>query len=139
MDVDGNVLGHEFKVTQGGRQIAEISKKWFHFRDSYGIEIKRTGRCFDFGDRRCDRSNDERYRLILMSPCAVARGVTPIIYLPALLQTRSAPRLPGSLFNAPCMAGCKPGGKFRKINRILVSNLSKNVMPRQSQGLAGMT
>lgn len=39
MDVDGNVLGHEFKVTQGGRQIAEISKKWFRIRDSYGIEI----------------------------------------------------------------------------------------------------
>jgi len=40
MDVDGNVLGHEFKVTQGGRQIAEISKKWFRVRDSYGIEIQ---------------------------------------------------------------------------------------------------
>jgi len=40
MDVDGNVLGHEFKVTQGGREIAEISKKWFRVRDSYGVEIQ---------------------------------------------------------------------------------------------------
>ncbi|MCC7165906.1 MAG: LURP-one-related family protein [Anaerolineae bacterium] len=40
MDVDGNILGHEFNITQGGRQIAEISKKWFHIRDSYGIEIQ---------------------------------------------------------------------------------------------------
>jgi uncharacterized protein YxjI len=40
MDVDGNVLGHEFKITQGGRQIAEISKKWFRIRDSYGVDIQ---------------------------------------------------------------------------------------------------
>ena len=40
MDVDGNVLGHEFKVTQGGREIAEISQKWFRVRDSYGIDIQ---------------------------------------------------------------------------------------------------
>jgi uncharacterized protein YxjI len=40
MDVDGNILGHEFKVTQGGREIAEISQKWFRVRDSYGIDIQ---------------------------------------------------------------------------------------------------
>ena len=40
MDVDGNVLGHEFKVTQGGREIAEVSQKWFRVRDSYGVEIQ---------------------------------------------------------------------------------------------------
>jgi uncharacterized protein YxjI len=40
MDVDGNVLGHEFKVTQGGREIAEVSKKWFRVRDSYGVDIQ---------------------------------------------------------------------------------------------------
>ena len=40
MDVDGNVLGHEFKVTQGGREIAEISQKWFRVRDSYGVDIQ---------------------------------------------------------------------------------------------------
>jgi uncharacterized protein YxjI len=40
MDIDGNILGHEFKVTQGGREIAEVSQKWFRIRDSYGIDIK---------------------------------------------------------------------------------------------------
>jgi uncharacterized protein YxjI len=40
MDVQGNILGHEFKVTQGGRDIAEVSKKWFRIRDSYGIDIQ---------------------------------------------------------------------------------------------------
>jgi uncharacterized protein YxjI len=40
MDVEGNILGHEFKVTQGGREIAEISQKWFRVRDSYGIDIQ---------------------------------------------------------------------------------------------------
>src|SRR5512135_1984064 len=40
MDVEGNILGHEFKVTQGGRENAEISQKWFRVRDSYGIDIQ---------------------------------------------------------------------------------------------------
>jgi len=40
MDIDGNILGHEFKVTQGGREIAEVSQKWFRIRDSYGIDIQ---------------------------------------------------------------------------------------------------
>jgi len=40
MDIDGNVLGHEFKITQGGREIAEVSQKWFRVRDSYGIDIQ---------------------------------------------------------------------------------------------------
>jgi uncharacterized protein YxjI len=40
MDVEGNILGHEFKVTQGGREIAEVSKKWFRIRDSYGVDIQ---------------------------------------------------------------------------------------------------
>ena len=40
MDMDSNVLGHEFKVTQGGREIAEISQKWFRVRDSYGVDIQ---------------------------------------------------------------------------------------------------
>ena len=40
MDVDGNVLGHEFKITQGGREIAEVSRKWFRVRDSYGVDIQ---------------------------------------------------------------------------------------------------
>ncbi len=40
MDAQGNILGHEFQITQGGRPVAEIGKKWFRVRDSYGVEIQ---------------------------------------------------------------------------------------------------
>ncbi len=40
MDAEGNILGHEFKIAQGGRQIAEVSKRWFRIRDSYGVDIQ---------------------------------------------------------------------------------------------------
>jgi uncharacterized protein YxjI len=40
MDVQGNILAHEYKIEQGGRTIAEVSKKWFRVRDSYGVDIQ---------------------------------------------------------------------------------------------------
>jgi uncharacterized protein YxjI len=40
MDVQGNILAHEYKIEQGGREIAEASKQWFHIRDSYGVDIQ---------------------------------------------------------------------------------------------------
>jgi uncharacterized protein YxjI len=40
MDVQGNILAHDYKIEQGGRQIAEVSKKWFRVRDSYGVDIQ---------------------------------------------------------------------------------------------------
>jgi len=40
MDVQGNILAHEYKIEQGGRGIAEVSKKWFRIRDSYGVDIQ---------------------------------------------------------------------------------------------------
>ena len=46
MDVDGNVLGHEFKVTQGGREIAEISQEVVsRARFLRRGDTARTGRC----------------------------------------------------------------------------------------------
>jgi len=35
----GNVVDHEYKVERGGHRVAEVSKRWFRVRDSYGIEI----------------------------------------------------------------------------------------------------
>ena len=35
----GNVVDHEYEVERDGRKIAEISKRWFRIRDSYGIEV----------------------------------------------------------------------------------------------------
>jgi uncharacterized protein YxjI len=40
IDIQGNLLDHEYTFEQGGRKIAETSKKWFRVRDSYGVEIE---------------------------------------------------------------------------------------------------
>jgi uncharacterized protein YxjI len=39
IDIQGNIVDHEYRFEQGGRRIAEVSKKWFRLRDSYGVEI----------------------------------------------------------------------------------------------------
>jgi uncharacterized protein YxjI len=39
MDVQGNILRHEYKIEAEGGPVAEVSKKWFRVRDSYGVEI----------------------------------------------------------------------------------------------------
>jgi len=38
-DVQGNLVDHEYQIESGGAKVAEVSKKWFRVRDSYGIEI----------------------------------------------------------------------------------------------------
>ncbi len=35
----GNIVDHEFEIEAGGTKVAEVSKKWFRVRDSYGVEI----------------------------------------------------------------------------------------------------
>jgi uncharacterized protein YxjI len=35
----GNVVDHEYKIERDGEKVAEVSKKWFRIRDTYGIEI----------------------------------------------------------------------------------------------------
>ncbi len=39
LDVQGNLVDHEYKIEQGRETIAEVSKRWFRVRDSYGVEI----------------------------------------------------------------------------------------------------
>ena len=39
MEAKGNVVDHEYKIEREGDQVAEISKRWFRIRDTYGIEI----------------------------------------------------------------------------------------------------
>ena len=39
LEVKGNILDHEYKIGEGGNKVAEVSKKWFRIRDSYGVEI----------------------------------------------------------------------------------------------------
>ena len=38
-EAHGNVVDHEYKIERGGDQVAEVSKRWFRVRDTYGIEI----------------------------------------------------------------------------------------------------
>jgi uncharacterized protein YxjI len=35
----GNIVDHEYKIERDGDKIAEISKRWFRIRDTYGIEV----------------------------------------------------------------------------------------------------
>jgi uncharacterized protein YxjI len=35
----GNLFDHEYTFTRGDTVIAEVSKKWFSFTDSYGVDV----------------------------------------------------------------------------------------------------
>ena len=35
----GNITDHEYEIERDGETVAEISKRWFRVRDTYGIEI----------------------------------------------------------------------------------------------------
>jgi uncharacterized protein YxjI len=39
LDVQGNILDHEYEIKAGRRKVAQVSKKWFRGRDTYGVEI----------------------------------------------------------------------------------------------------
>ena len=39
MEAKGNIVDHEYKIERDGDEIAEVSKRWFRVRDTYGIEI----------------------------------------------------------------------------------------------------
>ena len=40
LDVKGNILDHEYHIGEGRDKVAEVSKKWFRIRDSYGVEVE---------------------------------------------------------------------------------------------------
>lgn len=40
LDVQGNILDHEYSIEEGRNKIAEVSKKWFRLADTYGVEIE---------------------------------------------------------------------------------------------------
>jgi uncharacterized protein YxjI len=39
LEIQGNILDHEYEMEAGGHKVAEVSKKWFRLADSYGVEI----------------------------------------------------------------------------------------------------
>jgi len=43
MEAKGNIVDHEYEIERGGDKVAEVSKRWFRVRDTYGIEIEEGG------------------------------------------------------------------------------------------------
>ena len=39
LDMQGNILDHEYTFTEGRTPVATVSKRWFRVADSYGVEI----------------------------------------------------------------------------------------------------
>ena len=39
MEAKGNIVDHEFEFERGGDKVAEVSKRWFRARDTYGVEV----------------------------------------------------------------------------------------------------
>ena len=39
LEIHGNVLDHEYDIEADGQKIAEVSKKWFRIRDTYGVQV----------------------------------------------------------------------------------------------------
>jgi len=40
LKVHGNIVDHEYEIERDGHTIAEISKRWFRVRDTYGVEVR---------------------------------------------------------------------------------------------------
>jgi uncharacterized protein YxjI len=38
-DAQGNIVDHEYEIKGPSGRIAEVSKKWFRVRDTYGVEV----------------------------------------------------------------------------------------------------
>ena len=39
LEIQGNIVDHEYRIGEGGQKVGEVSKKWFRVRDSYGVEV----------------------------------------------------------------------------------------------------
>jgi uncharacterized protein YxjI len=40
LEVQGNILDHEYEIEAADHKVAEVSKKWFRVADTYGVEVK---------------------------------------------------------------------------------------------------
>ena len=39
LHVEGNIVDHEYRFERDGAKVAEVSKRWFRIRDTYGVEV----------------------------------------------------------------------------------------------------
>ncbi len=40
LTVKGSILDHNYEIREGRKTVAEVSKKWFRLRDTYGVEVE---------------------------------------------------------------------------------------------------
>lgn len=40
LEIQGNILHHEYTIGDGTRKVAEVSKRWFRVRDIYGVAME---------------------------------------------------------------------------------------------------
>jgi uncharacterized protein YxjI len=40
LEVHGNILDHEYTIGEGSHKVAEVSKRWFRLRDTYGVAVE---------------------------------------------------------------------------------------------------
>jgi uncharacterized protein YxjI len=39
LHAQGNIVDHEYTIERDGARVAEVSKRWFRVRDTYGVEV----------------------------------------------------------------------------------------------------
>jgi uncharacterized protein YxjI len=39
LKAQGNFVDHEYTIERDGDKVAEVSKRWFRVRDTYGVEV----------------------------------------------------------------------------------------------------
>ena len=39
LHAQGNFVDHEYNIERDGQKVAEVSKRWFRVRDTYGVEV----------------------------------------------------------------------------------------------------
>jgi uncharacterized protein YxjI len=39
LSAKGNIVDHEYEIERDGQKVAEVSKRWFRVRDTYGIQV----------------------------------------------------------------------------------------------------
>ena len=39
LHVQGNIVDHEYTIEREGQRVAEVSRRWFRVRDTYGVEV----------------------------------------------------------------------------------------------------
>ncbi len=40
LQVKGNILNHQYTISDGSSRVAEVSKRWFRLADTYGVQIE---------------------------------------------------------------------------------------------------